>query len=157
MHLFAWSAVTEMEANSSERAFCVLTFHECWSVTIVQRQFRTYRACVRYVTKTGGLFLLNKKIHILLSQVYCVWQVVKTQTIILNNPVLVDFYETWCAIRGHIHYAPTTWASCDRLMMVVMVSVAPLNSILTFFVVLELWKVVNFHYLFFFFLVKTRW
>ena len=30
---------------------------------------------------------LNKKIHILLSQVYCVWQVVKPPTIILNNPV----------------------------------------------------------------------
>ena len=29
----------------------------------------------------------NKKIHIFLSQVYCVWQVVKTPTIISNNPV----------------------------------------------------------------------
>jgi len=33
---------------------------------------------------------LNKNIHILLSQVYCVWQVVKTPTIISNNPVLVS-------------------------------------------------------------------
>ena len=31
--------------------------------------------------------LLNKKTHILLSEVYCAWQVVKTQTVILNNPV----------------------------------------------------------------------
>ena len=31
--------------------------------------------------------LLNKKIPILLSEVYCLWQVVKTQTIILNNLV----------------------------------------------------------------------
>jgi len=30
----------------------------------------------------------NKKIHILLSQVCCVWQVVETPTVILNNPVL---------------------------------------------------------------------
>ena len=30
-----------MAANGSEKAFCVLTFHECLSVTIVQRQFRT--------------------------------------------------------------------------------------------------------------------
>ena len=30
-----------MAANGSEKAFCVLTFHECQSVTIVQRQFRT--------------------------------------------------------------------------------------------------------------------
>ena len=29
----------------------------------------------------------NKKIHILLSQVYCVWQVVKTPTITSNNTV----------------------------------------------------------------------
>jgi hypothetical protein len=32
---------------------------------------------------------LNKKIHIFLSQVYCVWQVAKTPTIIFNNPVLL--------------------------------------------------------------------
>ena len=30
-----------MAANGSEKAFCVLTFHECRSVTIVRRQFRT--------------------------------------------------------------------------------------------------------------------
>jgi hypothetical protein len=42
---------------------------------------------VRYVTKTWIVVLLNKKIHILLSQVHCVWQVVKTPTIIFNNPV----------------------------------------------------------------------
>ena len=44
---------------------------------------------VRYVTKTWSVVLLNKKIHILLSQVYCAWQVVKTPTIILNNPVFI--------------------------------------------------------------------
>jgi len=31
----------KMAANGSEKAFCVLTFHECRSVTIVQWQFRT--------------------------------------------------------------------------------------------------------------------
>ena len=30
-----------MAANGSEKAFCVLMFHECRSVTIVQQQFRT--------------------------------------------------------------------------------------------------------------------
>jgi len=40
-----------------------------------------------YVTKTWSVVLLNKKIHILLSEVYCVWQVVKTSTITSNNPV----------------------------------------------------------------------
>jgi len=44
---------------------------------------------VRYVTKTWSVVVLNKKkkIHILLSQVYCVWQVVKPPTISLNNPL----------------------------------------------------------------------
>ena len=46
-----------------------------------------YKAPVRYVTKTWSVVLLNKKVHILLSQVYCLWQVVKSPTIILNNSV----------------------------------------------------------------------
>jgi hypothetical protein len=63
---------TKMAANGSEKAFCVFTFHECRSVTIVQRQGCSYRAPVTYVTKTWSVVLLNKKkIHILLSQVYC--------------------------------------------------------------------------------------
>ena len=40
---------------------------------------------------------LNNKIHILLSQVYCVWQVVKTQTIISNNHVYLRLQSH----RGH--------------------------------------------------------
>ena len=54
----------------------------------INHKWCTYRAPVRYVTKTWSVVLLNKKIHILLSQVYCVRKVVKTPTIILNNPVL---------------------------------------------------------------------
>jgi len=42
---------------------------------------------VRYVTKIWCVVLLNKKTHILLSQMHCVWQVVKSPTIISNNPV----------------------------------------------------------------------
>ena len=42
---------------------------------------------VRHVTKTWSVVLLNKKIHIILSKVYCVLQVVKTPTVTLNNPV----------------------------------------------------------------------
>jgi len=58
----------------------------CWCLQ--NHKWCTYRAPVRYVTKTWSVVLLNKKkIHILLSQEYCVWQVVKTLTIILNNHV----------------------------------------------------------------------
>ena len=37
----------------------------------VESQRVTYRAPVRYVAETWSVVLLNKKIHILLSQVYC--------------------------------------------------------------------------------------
>ena len=47
------------------------------------------RAPIMYATKTWSVVLLNKTTHILLSQVYCVWQVVKTPTIISNKPVCV--------------------------------------------------------------------
>jgi hypothetical protein len=68
--------------NSLER-----TRLSCWRVKNHKRC--TYRAPIKYVTKTWSVVLLNKeKIHILLYQVYCVWQVVKTPTILSNNPVL---------------------------------------------------------------------
>jgi len=47
-----------------------------------------YRAPVRYIRKPLSVVLLKKK-HILLSQVYYVRQVVKTPTIISNNPVFI--------------------------------------------------------------------
>ena len=53
----------------------------------VESQRVTYRAPVRYVTKTWSVVLLNKQTLILLSQVCYVWQVVKIPTIIVNNPV----------------------------------------------------------------------
>ena len=60
-----------------DRSICIFLFNRT-----------TLQAPVRYVTKIWSVLLLNKKIHIILSQVYCVWQVVKTPTIISNNPVL---------------------------------------------------------------------
>ena len=40
-------------------------------------------------------FLIHRCNYILKSQVYCVWQVVKTRTVIFNNPVQEnDFYKT---------------------------------------------------------------
>jgi len=44
-------------------------------------------------------FLILRRDYILLSQVYCVWQVVKTQTIILNNPVC-----KLCVWEASLHY-----------------------------------------------------
>ena len=70
MHFSAWSAFTKMAAEGSEKAFFVLTFH--YRVDVCRITECTYRAPVRHVTKTWSVVLLNKKIHILLSQVYCV-------------------------------------------------------------------------------------
>ena len=57
----------------------------CWCV--LNHKGCTYRASVRCVTETGSVVIFNKK-NTLLSRVYCIWQVVKTPTIISNNPVL---------------------------------------------------------------------
>ena len=44
--------------------------------------------CTSHIIKENSEnFLIQWCSYILLYQVYCVWQVVKTQTIILNNPV----------------------------------------------------------------------
>jgi len=44
---------------------------------------------------------LNKKTHILISEVYCVWQVVKTTTVILNNPVYIT-QTAKASIKGNV-------------------------------------------------------
>ena len=44
--------------------------------------------CTPHIIKENSdNFLIHRCNYILLSQVYCVWQVVKTQTVILNIPV----------------------------------------------------------------------
>jgi len=74
--------------NSLERTWLL-----CWC--LLNHKGCTYGAPVRYVTKTWRVVLLNTITHILLSQVYCVWQVVKTPTIILNN-VVYSAYKVRC-------------------------------------------------------------
>jgi hypothetical protein len=45
--------------------------------------------CTPHIIKENfEIFLIHRCNYILLSQVYCVWQVVKTPTIFSNNPVL---------------------------------------------------------------------
>jgi len=67
--------------------------------------------CIFYLTehiehlcdKNLEFFPLNKKTHILLSQMYCVWQVVKTPPIISNSPVFID------AVDGTYVIWQTAW------------------------------------------------
>ena len=59
-----------------------------YGVDVYRNTKVAYIEHVRYVTQTCSVVLLNTKTHTLLSEVHCVWQVVKTASIILNNPVL---------------------------------------------------------------------
>ena len=59
-------------------------------------EMRNY--CTPHIIKeTFENFLIHRCNYILLSQVYCIWQVVITPTIILNNPVYVG-----CAVCAWI-------------------------------------------------------
>ena len=52
-------------------------------------EMRNY--CIPHIIKESfENFVIHRYNYILLSQVYCVWQVVKTPTIIFNNPVYSD-------------------------------------------------------------------
>jgi len=60
-------------------------------------------------------FLIHRCNYILLSQVYWVWQVVKTPTIILNNPVLVSLPHVVCNVYTTMHghtYIKFTFGKC---------------------------------------------
>jgi hypothetical protein len=47
--------------------------------------------CIPHIIKENyENFLIHRCNYIILSQGYCLWQVVKTRTIILNNPVYVQ-------------------------------------------------------------------
>ena len=51
----------------------------------------THNYCTPHIIKENSEnFLIHRCNYILLSQVYCVWQVVKSPTIISNNPVYQD-------------------------------------------------------------------
>ena len=52
--------------------------------------------CTRHIIEESfENFLIHPCNYILLSRVYCVWQVVKTPTIIFNNPLYSIFWDDW--------------------------------------------------------------
>ena len=62
------------------------------------REMHNY--CTPHIIKENfENFLIHRCNHILLSQVYCVWQVVKTPTIIFSNPVLSPKTCTYTGFR----------------------------------------------------------
>jgi hypothetical protein len=97
-----------------EGVMCVfISFHSIMVLMFVESQRVTYRAAVRCVTKNWSFVLLNKKIHILLSRMYCLWQVVKNPTVILNNPVFIRCVmcdEEFCIWTLLIVEKPLMWS-----------------------------------------------
>jgi hypothetical protein len=64
--------------------------------------------CTPHIIKENSEnFLIHRCNYILLSQVYCVWQVVKTPTIILNNPLLR--FGKWCIQLTKFFWEPKLW------------------------------------------------
>jgi hypothetical protein len=57
-----------------------------------------HKCCIQHIIKENfENFLIHRCKYILLSKMYCVWQVVETPTIILNYPVF-----HWCAFVGSL-------------------------------------------------------
>jgi len=94
--------------RSTQNAFSLL-FAAILVNCAPSREMHNY--CTPHIIKENSEnFLIHRCNYILLSQVYCVWQVVKTPTIISNNPCTasqtIDFVMTqhgWtCEMSGNL-------------------------------------------------------
>ena len=83
--------------------------------------------CTTHIIKENyENFLIHRCNYILLSQVYCVWQVVKTTTIIFNNPVFYSINSLIIPVRTSIpSFQKTPWGwhpthkTCRSLILVI--------------------------------------
>jgi len=79
--------------RSTQNTFS-LPFAAIWVNCTPSGEMHNY--CTPHIIKENfENFLIHWCNYILLSQVYCVWQVVKTPTFILNNPVLGAIIQSW--------------------------------------------------------------
>ena len=67
-----------------------IEMHDCYTPHIIKENFEN--------------FLIHRWNYILLSQVYCAWQVVKTPTVILNNSIYSLTQFNWWLLLGLIVY-----------------------------------------------------
>ena len=87
----------------------------------------------------------------LLSQVYCVWQVVKTPTFIFNNPVLILYCLFWCHVwhMSLVFMMPNLICSYNSFLYTHLSfgKIHRLNLSVLYFEVSFLWqKLKNFYY-----------
>jgi small-conductance mechanosensitive channel len=63
-----------------------------------------YNYCIQRIIKDNfESFLIHRCVYVLLSQVYCIWLVVKTPKIIFNNPVYNKFYIVYSVHNSSIN------------------------------------------------------
>jgi hypothetical protein len=81
-----WTIVTDRHSwtVSTQNAFS-LPLASIWVNCAPSGEMHNY--CIPHIKGNFENFLIHRCNYILISQVYCVWQVVKTPTIISNNPV----------------------------------------------------------------------
>jgi len=90
-HLWFYKHQHDNRVRSTQNAFS-LPFTAILVNCAPSGEMRNY--CTLHIIKENfENFLIHRCNYILLSEVYCVWQVVKTQTIILNNPLLYESIE----------------------------------------------------------------
>ena len=81
----------------------------------LQTWSHSFYYCTPHIIKENSEnFLIHRCNYILLSQVYCVWQVVKTPTVILNNPVLHCHLQR--QVNNAFHKFPS-WPYTQGLLM----------------------------------------
>jgi hypothetical protein len=85
-----WTIVTDRQSwnVSTQNAFS-LPFASILVNCAPSGEMHNY--CSPHIKENFENFLIHRCNYILLSQVYCVWQVVKTTTIISNNPVYITY------------------------------------------------------------------
>ena len=88
-HLKGHKNINELvsASNNSLRRWYAQTNTTCPCNTFRYQWIHDSHCLANQTDRCCMCVLLNKKIHTLLSQVYCVWQVVKTPTIISNKSV----------------------------------------------------------------------
>ena len=89
-HLWFYKHQHDNQVHSTQNAFS-LPFATILVNCAPSGEMHNY--CTPHILKENfANFLIHRCNYILLSEVYCIWQVVKTLTVILNNPVYCVFY-----------------------------------------------------------------
>jgi len=104
-HLWFYKQQHDNRVRSTQNAFS-LPFAAILVNCAPSGEMRNY--CTPHIIKENfENILIHRCNYVLLSQVYCIWQVVKTPTIILNNPVYA-----YNVFAGEISRKVTSWKLC---------------------------------------------